>query len=446
MDAKGQARKANLEYTGINMQYIQNLKGINKKDLEEFVESYLEKLPDSRKILVIFPDYTRVDFTDKIVPLIVKRFTSVKGCHIDFLNAGGTHRKMSDAEIDAKLGLKDRPKNVSYYNHKFEDKNSLTTVGYISKSLVAKKTAGHLDTDIDVTVNKRIFLDYDLLIALSSTTPHEAAGYSGGHKIFFPGISGPQVIDLFHWAAVLVGLGSVIGIKDNSARDLINAGAKIIFDNIKPKVYSFNMVNTENDSSVIPIGIYIDCGYEGFIRCYNKACSASRKVHIKCINEPLSSVVQQIPPHYDEVWTAAKGSYKLQRPGVLASGAEIIIFAPHISVLHSNARMQKELYTLGYHCRDYVCEKLKDKISVSRNAAAHVINVCGPGTYDPLTKKEKTDFKVSLATAISEKDCTSIGLGYRDPKTLKKPDFAAPGKLWINNGAKYLYELKKRKK
>lgn len=427
------------------MEYIQNIKGIDNKDLKEFVESYLGKLPDAKKVLVVFPDYTRVDFTDKITPLIVKRFPAAKGCRIDFLNAGGTHRKMNDTEIKAKLGLKNKPDNIFYYNHNFDDKDSLTTIGRIPKSLVAKKTGGHLDTDIDVTVNKRIFSDYDILIALSSTVPHEAAGYSGGLKIFFPGISGPEVIDLFHWAAVLVGLGFVIGTKDNNARDLINAGAKIIFDNIKTEVYSFNMVNTEDESGVVPVGLYIDSGFKGFLNCYSKVCALSKKIYIKYIDMPLRFVVQQIPAYYDDIWTAAKGSYKLQRPGVLAPDAEVIIYAPHISTLHSNAKMQKELYTLGYHCRDYVCTRLNDGLSVSRNVAAHVINVCGPGSYDPLTNKEKKTFKVSLATAIPKKDCIVLGLGYIDPKTVKKSDFTGPGKLWIDDGAKYLYELKKRK-
>jgi nickel-dependent lactate racemase len=428
------------------MEYIQNIKGIASKDLKEFIENYLDKLPDAKKVLVVFPDYTRVDFTDRIAPLIVKRFPAAKGARIDFLNASGTHRKMSDAEIGVKLGFKNKPDNVSYYNHNFDDKDSLIKIGHIPKSLVCAKTGGHLYTGIDVTVNKLIFSDYDLLIALSSTVPHEAAGYSGGLKIFFPGISGPEVIDLFHWAAVLVGLESVIGTKDNNARDLINAGAKIIFENIGAKVYSFNMVNTEDESNVTPVGLYIGSRFKGFLNCYNAACALSKKVHIKYIDMPLISVVQQIPAYYDEIWTAAKGSYKLQRPGVLAPGAEVIIYAPHIKTLHSSDKMKSEIYSLGYHCRDYVCQKLKDKISVSRNVAAHVINVCGSGTYDPLTNQEKKAFKVSLSTAIPEKDCIALGLGYIDPKTIKKSDFKGPGKLWIDKGAEYLYELKRENK
>ena len=83
--------------------------------------------------------------------------------------------------------------------------------------------------------------------------------------------------------------------------------------------------------------------------------------------------------------------------------------------------------------------------NVCRNAAAHVINVAGPGIFNPTTGKEKMAFKVTLATAIPSEICEKVGLGYRDPATIKKSDFTGPGKLWIEEGGKYLYDIKKKK-
>ena len=53
-------------------------------------------------------------------------------------------------------------------------------------------------------------------------------------------------------------------------------------------------------------------------------------------------------------------------------------------------------------------------------------------------------FKVTLATSIPEEECRRIGLGYRDPATVKKSDFTGPGKLWIEEGGKYLYDIKRK--
>ena len=43
---------------------------------------------------------------------------------------------------------------------------------------------------VDVTINK-LALDYDLLLIVGPTFPHEVVGFSGGNKYLFPGISGP---------------------------------------------------------------------------------------------------------------------------------------------------------------------------------------------------------------------------------------------------------------
>lgn len=425
------------------MELIQDLEGIKKKDLHAFISKELNRFPDAKKVLILFPDYTRFDFTREIVPLIVKRYS---GATLHFLNAGGTHRPMTDDEIEHKLGIDKGISDVKYFNHDFSDPESLINVGTISKKLVKEKTNGQFDSDIDITVNKLIFSDYDLILAISATVPHEAAGYSGGLKIFFPGISGPNVIDLFHWAAVLVGIPEIIGTVDNNARDIINCGAKTIFEKINCPIHSFNMVNTEEDLKTVPVGLYMDQGFNGFISAYKKASKASSKVHVRYIDEPLSQVVQKIPANYDEIWLAGKGSYKLQKPGVLKKEAEVIIYAPHIKCFHTNPKIEEDLFSLGYHCRDNICSMVDEEAKISKNAAAHLINVCGPGIFNRKTGGEDLNFKVTLATAIPEDECKKIGLSYRDPATIKKSDYKGQGKLWIEEGGKYLYDIKRKEK
>ncbi|MBA7571188.1 hypothetical protein ES708_12946 [subsurface metagenome] len=291
-------------------------------------------------------------------------------------------------------------------------------------------------------VNKLITEDYDLIIALSGTSPHEAAGYAGGLKVFFPGISGPEVIDLLHWAAVLIGIPRIIGTVDNPAREVINQGSSYIFSKIKAPTISFNMVFEEKEHRVIPKGLYVGVGFNGFVEAYKQAVSASSQLHVIYLDEPLEFAVQVIDKSYDEIWTAGKGSYKLQSPGVMAPGGEIIIYAPHINCFHSRPEMDLALRQIGYHCKDYVKKYLKLNPEFSKNIAAHVINVRGTGSFDVDSGKEKFDFKVTLATGISKDTCESVGLGYRNPDLIRQENFVEPGKLWIENGGKYLYKIK----
>jgi len=415
---------------------VENLKEeLTDNELNEVVRGTLEDFKNVKKILLIHPDYTREDFSDKLVPLIYRELKSKGMKEIHSLNAGGTHRRMREDEIRSKLGISNEIDFTKFYNHEYNDPDQLVTVGEIPASFVAQKTNGELQQSIPVTVNKLIMKDYDLIIALSGTTPHEASGYAGGLKTFFPGISGPQVIDLFHWAAVLVGIPKIIGSVDNPGRDVINEGSYYVFQKIKAPVISYD--------SIVPKGLYTGVGIEGFIAAYKKAAEASSKLHIIYINQPLEVAVQVIDENYDEVWTAGKGSYKLQRPGVMVNGGEIIIYAPHINCFHSKPEMDAALRQIGYHSKGYVEEYLKLNRGFNRNVAAHVINVRGPGTYNPATGREEFTFRVTLATEIPGDVCKEVGLGYRDPSSIHKEDFTGSGKLWIQNGGKYLYDIRK---
>lgn len=425
------------------MLYIENLDGeLTDEQLEEIVKESLKDFSSVKKVLLIHPDYTRTDFSDKIIPLIYRELKNKGMSQIDSLNAGGTHREMTEIEIRKKLGFSPQINFNHFYNHEYNNPQQLITVGKISAAFVAEKTKGELSQSIPVVVNKLITEDYDLIIALSGTLPHEAAGYAGGVKVFFPGISGPEVIDLLHWAAVLIGIPRIIGTVDNPTREVINKGSSYIFDKIKAPTISFNMVFEEGEKEVIPKGIYTGMGYEGFIETYQKAAKASSRLHIIYIDQPLKFAVQVINKSYDEIWTAGKGSYKLQSPGVMDPGGEIIIYAPHINYFHSRPEMDLALRRIGYHCKDYVKKYLESNPEFSKNIAAHVINVRGTGSFDVDSGEEKFDFKVTLATGISKDICESVGLGYRNPDSIYREDFIRPGKLWIKNGGKYLYKIK----
>ena len=425
------------------MLFIENLNGeLTDKQIEGIIKESLKDFSAIKRVLLIHPDYTRIDFTNKIVPLIYQELKNKGTKQIDSLNAGGTHRAMTEKEIRIKLGLSSQINFTNFYNHEYNDPGQLVTVGEISSSFVEEKTGGEFSQSIPVVVNKLVTEDYDLVIALSGTLPHEAAGYAGGLKVFFPGISGPEVIDLLHWAAVLIGIPRIIGTVDNPAREVINKGSSYIFSKIKAPTISFNMVFEEGEKEVIPKGIYTGMGYEGFIEAYKQAARASSQLHVIYLDEPLGFAVQVIGKSYDEIWTAGKGSYKLQSPGVMAPGGEIIIYAPHINCFHSRPEMDFALRQIGYHCKDYVKRYLKSNPNFSKNIAAHVINVRGTGIFDVNSGKEDFDFKVSLATGISKEVCELVGLGYRNPDSIYQEDFIGPRKLWILNGGKYLYKIK----
>ena len=78
-----------------------------------------------------------------------------------------------------------------------------------------------------MTLNRRI-LDYDQLIICGPVFPHEVAGFSGGAKYLFPGIAGPDIINVTHWLGALVTSMHTIGVKDTPTRRVIHRAAEFV--------------------------------------------------------------------------------------------------------------------------------------------------------------------------------------------------------------------------
>ena len=101
--------------------------------------------------------------------------------------------------------------------------------------------------------------------------------------------------------------------------------------------------------------------------------------------EPFQRVLSVMPRLYDDLWTAAKGMYKVE-PAV-ADGGEVIIYAPHISeVSYTHGA---DIDKVGYHCRDYFVKQWDKFKDAPRSVLAHSTHLNGKGRYDARTRKSK---------------------------------------------------------
>src|SRR6185437_7246912 len=92
---------------------------------------------------------------------------------------------------------------------------------------VERLTNGLLSEPIEVALNRRI-MDYDQLIICGPVFPHEVAGFSGGAKYLFPGISGPEIINFTHWLGALVTSMHTIGVPMTPVRRVIHRAAAAV--------------------------------------------------------------------------------------------------------------------------------------------------------------------------------------------------------------------------
>ncbi len=384
----------------------------------------------NRKVLLIVPDHTRTAPVGQMFKEAHALLGSVAK-QIDVMVALGTHPPMSQEAISHRLDLTLAEKEESYpkvrlLNHAWDDDQALVEIGKIPSSEIRELTGGLFEMEVKVRIN-RAALEYDDLVILGPTFPHEVVGFSGGNKYLFPGISGPEVLNFFHWLGAVVTNPGIIGKKWTPVRKVVDRAAALV----KTRKWCVSMV-VRPDASLA--GLFVGTPESA----WEKAADLSEKLHIIRKQKPFRQILSCAPEMYDELWVAGKCMYKLEP--VLADGGELIIYAPHlteVSITHG-----KLIRRIGYHCRDYFLkqwDKFKDE---SWGVLAHSTHVHGGGSYDNGVEKPRA--RVILATGIPEEVCREINLGYRDPKTIRKEDFANredEGILFVPKAGENLYRL-----
>ncbi len=387
-----------------------------------------------KKVLLIVPDGTRTAPIGLLFQTLFKHIGEVTK-NMDVLVALGTHQPMSEAAICERLEIsetehREKYKKVRFFNHAWDNPEALKNIGTISADEISKLSGGLFAMDVPVEINKLVY-DYDQLIIIGPVFPHEVVGFSGGNKYLFPGISGPDILNFFHWLGAVVTNPMIIGNKWTPVRAVVDrAGAMVRV----PKI-CFALVVDGKELA----GVFAGSPESA----WDQASELSRQRHITYKEKPFRSILSCAPKMYDEIWTAGKCMYKLEP--VLADGGELIIYAPHVSevcVTHNQTIME-----IGYHCRDYFLKQWEKYKNYPWGVLAHSTHVRGIGTFE--NGVEKCRAQVTLATQIPESICKKINLGYRDPNSIRVDDFANrenEGVLLVPKAGEMLYHLKQQPK
>lgn len=382
-----------------------------------------------RRVLLIVPDATRTAPVGLLFKTLHKQIGSVTGA-FDVLVALGTHQPMSDAAIRSRLEISEAERNETYrnvrfFNHSWDDPTALKRVGIISAGEISRLSGGLFSMDVPVEINKRVF-DYDQVILIGPVFPHEVVGFSGGNKYLFPGVSGPEILNFFHWLGAVVTSPKIIGQKWTPVRAVVDRAAAMVAVN----KLCFCMVVDGNEFS----GLFAGTPEAA----WSEASDLSRQQNVVFKQHPFHTILSCAPKMYDELWTGAKCMYKLEP--VLADGGELIIYAPHIREICVTHK--KYIEKIGYHCRDYFLKQWDKFRDYPWGVLAHSTHVRGVGTYENGVEKPRA--KVTLATGISKEMCQQINLGWRDPSSIRISDFEGredDGILLVPKAGEKLFQL-----
>lgn len=252
-----------------------------------------------QKLVIIIDDITRPTPTARILGHLLSRLNRV-GIADDriLIFAGlGTHRPMTEDELDIKVGPQIRARcrvvNRDYREGPFVD-------------------LGQTASGIPIEVNDEI-LQADVKIAIGNIVPHVSAGWGGGSKILLPGVCSRNTSDMMHLMACIVQpMLEVLGTRDNKPRAEMDAVAE--------RVGLDMIVNTVLDEDKNILGAF--AGH--YREAHRQATAFAHKVMVIPIPAPADILIVSAHPCHFDYWQGIK-PYAFAHRAVRKGGIIILL-------------------------------------------------------------------------------------------------------------------------
>jgi nickel-dependent lactate racemase len=396
---------------------------LDEAEIDAFVRAQMDGLDlDGRSLCLVIPDATRKCPLPLLIRAIQKAIAGrVRSCTA--VVALGTHAPMTQEARHALVGT-DR---LTVVNHAWWDEDTFAHLGTLDAPTVTGLSGGRLDEAVDISVN-RLVVESEVTIIVGPVLPHEVVGFSGGNKYLFPGLSGQSLIDVTHWLGALITSSEIIGTPGiTPVRALIDAAASLV-----PGERHALCVVVDDETGGLESLAFGDP-----LQAWAAAVEVAAVSHITYLPKPVRRVLAVVPPRYADLWTGAKGFYKVEP--VVADGGEVVLFAPHITEISA---MHPGLNELGYHCRDYFLAHWDRFVDHPRGELAHSTHLYGAGTYDAV-HGERPRVRVTLATGIPAEVVRRANLHSLDPALVDIDRWGSdPETLVVRDAGEVLFRLR----
>ena len=409
---------------------------ISRDALRAGLQEAFSVIGNRSKVVAVPPDITRLHSQSGIITEMAwehfgKNMT-------DILPAIGTHSPMTESEIGTMFG-KTPPSLFRVHDWR----SGFSTLGVVPCEYVRKISAGAVDYDIPIQVDK-LLVDggFDLILSIGQVVPHEVIGMAGHNKNVFIGTGGSEAINKSHFLGAAYGMERIMGRADTPVKRVLNYGSDHFAKNL-PVVFVLTVVGTDKTGQLVIRGLYVGDDIE----CFNLAADLSLKVNFIMLDKPLEKVVVYLDPsEFKTTWLGNKSVYRTRM--ALADEGELIVLAPGLKRFGEDEGIDKLIRKYGYvgtpGVLDYV--KKNEDLQKSLSAAAHLIHGSSEGrfsiTYCPgnISKDEMEGVGFNYA------DLASMMKKY-DPTKLKDGMNTLPGGeevFYISNPALGLWAYKGR--
>jgi nickel-dependent lactate racemase len=253
------------------------------------------------RVLVLVDDDTRGTPIPRVLQYVSAELeaASVPDNRITLLTAQGTHRRMTDGELRRKLGgFCDR---FAVHQHDWLDESHLYDFGRTSDGTSVRAN--------------RLIAAADYVVGIGSIVPHRIKGFSGGAKIAFPGVAGPEIQARNQWDAAQYSSAALMGLATNPMRLRIEEAAQLA-----GLRYIVNVV-TDRESRIV------GCFVGDPVAAHRAGCRLSAKINEVTLPSGADIVLADSHPADRDLWQSAKGFYA----GDIAvrDGGTLIVVSPN---------------------------------------------------------------------------------------------------------------------
>jgi nickel-dependent lactate racemase len=235
-------------------------------------------------LAVIVDDYSRKTPVALFLPLVLERLhmAGMRQADIRLVMALGTHRPMTEDELDAKLG--------SAVAAEYEIVNLPSTAASEMVYL------GMASNGIPAWVH-RVVAEAHVRIGLGMITPHMDAGFSGGAKIILPGVCSAQTVDAFHAASAFIPMNQLGNVESPLRRNLEQFVAERV-----PLDFIVNVVLTLD-------GEIYQCVAGHPVQAHRIGVEYAKAVFGVQVKGRYPVVVANCHPYDVDLWQSAKGAF-----------------------------------------------------------------------------------------------------------------------------------------
>ncbi|MBR2481893.1 MAG: DUF2088 domain-containing protein [Oscillospiraceae bacterium] len=334
-------------------------------------ESVREYVGSGKKILLVIPDYTRYHSNAGLIANTIYH-TLEGGCHVDLLQALGTHFPMTEAECADMYG--DIP-FARFIPHNW--RSDIVKLGQVPAEFISEVSEGLWNTPIDVEVN-HLLVDggYDLILSIGQVVPHEVVGMANQSKNIFVGVGGASMINSSHSLGAFYGMERMMGRDKTPVRQVFDYAKEHFLADLP--LHFILTVNTAPGGEIHTHGLFIGAERSFF----EDAVALAQKTNLTLVDEPMKKVVVYLnAEEFKSTWLGNKSVYRTRM--AIADGGELIVLAPGVETFGEDKEIDRLIRKYGYCGREKIIQlcETEPELQANMSAAAHLIHGSSDGRF-----------------------------------------------------------------